>query len=185
MDTATPTQAKASLVQQEALHAAPWLLHRTDDPGSLPRRPRSSADDGPALYLSTRRNLDRASASAAVLAEQEAEEQARILAQAEAEADAKAKAKAKAEKKAKAQAKAIKAEKARKKREARERREAEAAAAAEAEQLRAEEEEGAEPVSVYYENCTAARNAGAAPVYAGEPGYGRHLDRDGDGVGCE
>ncbi len=34
-------------------------------------------------------------------------------------------------------------------------------------------------------NCTAARQAGAAPVYRGDPGYGRHLDRDNDGVGCE
>ncbi|WP_017602357.1 excalibur calcium-binding domain-containing protein [Nocardiopsis lucentensis] len=39
--------------------------------------------------------------------------------------------------------------------------------------------------SAYYENCDAARAAGAAPVRRGEPGYGRHLDRDGDGVGCE
>lgn len=39
--------------------------------------------------------------------------------------------------------------------------------------------------SAYYQNCDAARSAGAAPVRAGEPGYGRHLDRDGDGVGCE
>jgi hypothetical protein len=39
--------------------------------------------------------------------------------------------------------------------------------------------------SVYYKNCTAARAAGAAPVYRGEPGYASHLDRDGDGVGCE
>ncbi|PFG41249.1 micrococcal nuclease [Georgenia soli] len=39
--------------------------------------------------------------------------------------------------------------------------------------------------SAYYKNCSAARAAGAAPVFAGEPGYGRHLDRDGDGVGCE
>ncbi|MER8002172.1 excalibur calcium-binding domain-containing protein [Streptomyces sp. NPDC095613] len=39
--------------------------------------------------------------------------------------------------------------------------------------------------SAYYENCDAARAAGAAPVRAGDPGYGRHLDRDGDGVGCE
>lgn len=38
---------------------------------------------------------------------------------------------------------------------------------------------------VYYQNCAAARAAGAAPVYAGEPGYGPHLDRDGDGKGCE
>ena len=36
-----------------------------------------------------------------------------------------------------------------------------------------------------YLNCAAARAAGAAPVLFGEPGYGRHLDRDGDGVGCE
>lgn len=36
-----------------------------------------------------------------------------------------------------------------------------------------------------YANCAAARAAGAAPVRQGEPGYGRHLDRDGDGVGCE
>lgn len=39
--------------------------------------------------------------------------------------------------------------------------------------------------STYYENCTAAREAGAAPVHRGEPGYGTHLDRDGDGIGCE
>ncbi|MCD1285494.1 calcium-binding protein [Brevibacterium sp. CCUG 69071] len=39
--------------------------------------------------------------------------------------------------------------------------------------------------SVYYENCTAAREAGAAPVRRGDPGYASHLDRDGDGVGCE
>lgn len=40
-------------------------------------------------------------------------------------------------------------------------------------------------MSVYYVNCSAARAAGAAPVYAGQPGYGSHLDRDSDGVGCE
>ncbi len=39
--------------------------------------------------------------------------------------------------------------------------------------------------SVYYKNCSAAKAAGAAPVYRGDPGYGKHLDRDGDGVGCE
>ena len=42
-----------------------------------------------------------------------------------------------------------------------------------------------EPVLVYYENCDAVRAAGAAPIYAGQPGYSRDLDRDGDGVGCE
>jgi Excalibur calcium-binding domain len=42
----------------------------------------------------------------------------------------------------------------------------------------------AEP-SAYYRNCSAARAAGAAPVRDGDPGYAPHLDRDGDGVGCE
>jgi hypothetical protein len=36
-----------------------------------------------------------------------------------------------------------------------------------------------------FANCSQARAAGAAPVRAGDPGYGSHLDRDGDGVGCE
>ncbi|TYP90801.1 excalibur calcium-binding domain-containing protein [Blastococcus xanthinilyticus] len=39
--------------------------------------------------------------------------------------------------------------------------------------------------STYYKNCDAARAAGAAPVRTGDPGYAGHLDRDGDGVGCE
>lgn len=38
---------------------------------------------------------------------------------------------------------------------------------------------------VYYANCTEARAAGAAPIHRGEPGYGSHLDRDGDGTGCD
>ena len=36
-----------------------------------------------------------------------------------------------------------------------------------------------------FENCAAARAAGAAPVHRGQPGYGPHLDGNGDGVGCE
>lgn len=36
-----------------------------------------------------------------------------------------------------------------------------------------------------FRNCDEARAAGAAPVRRGEPGYGPHLDRDNDGVGCE
>lgn len=39
--------------------------------------------------------------------------------------------------------------------------------------------------SVHFDNCDAAHLAGAAPVRAGDPGYGQHLDRDGDGTGCE
>ncbi|MBY8852602.1 excalibur calcium-binding domain-containing protein, partial [Saccharothrix sp. MB29] len=39
--------------------------------------------------------------------------------------------------------------------------------------------------AAYYANCAAARAAGAAPLYAGQPGYRSALDRDGDGVACE
>lgn len=39
--------------------------------------------------------------------------------------------------------------------------------------------------AVYYPNCDAARRAGATPVLRGQPGYGNHLDRDGDGKACE
>lgn len=42
-----------------------------------------------------------------------------------------------------------------------------------------------EPAPVFYKNCDAVRAAGAAPIYEGQPGYSRKLDRDGDGVGCE
>jgi len=38
---------------------------------------------------------------------------------------------------------------------------------------------------VEYANCDAARAAGAAPVRRGQPGYAAHLDRDGDGIGCD
>lgn len=39
--------------------------------------------------------------------------------------------------------------------------------------------------SVYYENCRAARAAGAAPLRIGEPGYRPGLDGDSDGIACE
>ncbi len=42
-----------------------------------------------------------------------------------------------------------------------------------------------EQSSVYYKNCQAARDAGAAPLYRGNPGYRSELDRDGDGIACE
>jgi hypothetical protein len=38
---------------------------------------------------------------------------------------------------------------------------------------------------VSYANCDAVRAAGAAPLFRGQPGYSRSLDRDGDGVACE
>ncbi|MDP9890831.1 excalibur calcium-binding domain-containing protein [Pseudarthrobacter enclensis] len=43
----------------------------------------------------------------------------------------------------------------------------------------------AAPAAAYYANCTAAKAAGAAPLYRGQPGYRSALDRDGDGVACE
>lgn len=36
-----------------------------------------------------------------------------------------------------------------------------------------------------FANCDEARAAGAAPVRRSDPGYGPHLDRDNDGIGCE
>ncbi|MFD1424932.1 excalibur calcium-binding domain-containing protein [Laceyella tengchongensis] len=48
-----------------------------------------------------------------------------------------------------------------------------------------DESESDRSSNVYYANCKAARAAGAAPLYKGEPGYSSKLDRDGDGVACE
>ncbi|WP_272914848.1 excalibur calcium-binding domain-containing protein [Rathayibacter iranicus] len=39
--------------------------------------------------------------------------------------------------------------------------------------------------SVSYANCTEVRAAGADPIRAGDAGYSRSLDRDGDGIACE
>lgn len=37
----------------------------------------------------------------------------------------------------------------------------------------------------YYQNCSDAKAAGAAPLYRGSPGYRPGLDGDNDGVACE
>lgn len=39
--------------------------------------------------------------------------------------------------------------------------------------------------AAFYRTCADARQAGAAPLYRGQPGYRDELDRDGDGVACE
>ncbi|MCU6453926.1 excalibur calcium-binding domain-containing protein [Sphingomonas sp. A2-49] len=39
--------------------------------------------------------------------------------------------------------------------------------------------------SAYYSGCNDAEAAGAAPIYAGEPGYRSAMDGDGDGIACE
>ncbi len=63
----------------------------------------------------------------------------------------------------------------------------------EEEQRQAEEQAHREQINstennnshVYYKNCKEVKNAGKAPLYAGQPGYSRKLDRDSDGVACE
>lgn len=37
----------------------------------------------------------------------------------------------------------------------------------------------------YFRNCSEARAAGVAPLYAGEPGYRSDMDGDDDGIACE
>ena len=39
--------------------------------------------------------------------------------------------------------------------------------------------------SVHFANCDAARSAGKAPLFPGQPGYSKDLDPDGDGVACQ
>ena len=39
--------------------------------------------------------------------------------------------------------------------------------------------------SVHYSGCNEVRAAGKAPLNRGDPGYGEHMDGDGDGVACE
>ena len=41
------------------------------------------------------------------------------------------------------------------------------------------------PAPVHFASCKQAREAGAAPLYEGDPGYNPRLDRDKDGVACE
>lgn len=47
------------------------------------------------------------------------------------------------------------------------------------------QEQRAPESQTYYANCAAARAAGAAPIYQGQPGYRSGLDRDGDGIACD
>lgn len=120
-------------------------------------------------------------------AKQEAEKKA---------AEAKAAAEKKAAEKKAVEEKAAAEEKAAEKAAADKRRAEEAAAKKEAQKQAAKEKAeraapeaytrpAKAPSSTSYANCTAVKNAGAAPIYQGDPGYSRKLDRDGDGVGCE
>ncbi len=51
--------------------------------------------------------------------------------------------------------------------------------------LMSEEEKTASEQSAYYPRCSAARAAGKAPLYRGDPGYRPELDADNDGIACE
>ena len=129
-------------------------------------------DASGALVWTDQVKHDRAIAQAKELAEKKAAQEK--AAKDKAAAEAKAKAKEAERKAAAAEAKAE-----------------QAAAAAEAEreaERQAEAESMVEDTagsSAYYANCSAVRAAGADPIYSGDPGYSRKLDRDGDGVACE
>lgn len=44
---------------------------------------------------------------------------------------------------------------------------------------------GCAPAEPTYRDCADSRAHGAAPLHAGDRGYSRQLDRDGDGTACE
>ena len=145
---------------EDSTGALIWVDQETHD--------RAETDLAVAREAETQKKLDEAAAAEAKEAEQAKTAEAAASAKAKEAADAKktkAAAAAKAKKAAEAKA-ALAAEKARKKKIA-------------------EAEVRKSPSSAYYKNCTAVRNAGAAPIYRGEPGYSRKLDRDGDGIACE
>ena len=48
-----------------------------------------------------------------------------------------------------------------------------------------EEESRAIETTVHYSGCDEVRAAGRAPLFRGDPGYGYHMDGDGDGIACE
>jgi hypothetical protein len=60
-------------------------------------------------------------------------------------------------------------------------RAAQRAGAADAAAVQARKQAGEE---TYYPSCAAARTERQTPIRRGERGYGRHLDRDGDGLAC-
>ena len=41
------------------------------------------------------------------------------------------------------------------------------------------------PADISFAGCNEVRARGLAPLRRGEPGYGEHMDGDGDGVACE
>jgi hypothetical protein len=41
------------------------------------------------------------------------------------------------------------------------------------------------PADINFAGCDEVRARGLAPLHRGDPGYGEHMDGDGDGVACE
>ncbi len=176
---ATAAGSGAESAQQEADVATTALSALNDDLTAVTAErdaERSRADDLATQLAVYKEAEKKAAAEAAAKAEAEAKKKA--------EAEAKQKAEAEAKQKAEAEAEA--------QRRADEQAAAEAGAARQAADTAprgfvdtGQQQESSGQSNVYYRNCTAAHDAGAAPVYRGDPGYGNHLDRDDDGVGCE
>lgn len=129
------------------------------------------------IETETKNSNNEADEKARLAAEQKAKEEEAARLAAEKKAKEEEAARLAAEQKAKEEAARIAAEQKAK----------EAEAARLAAERKAQEEAAAKAAAanVYYQNCSAVRAAGAAPICTGDPGYSRKLDRDGDGIGCE
>lgn len=191
---ASPTTSQAGATQSASTSASPT---RTPTPTPTPTAPKSTScvtenateSYPPKVYICT-------ISDAGVLLWMESSESKRVTdartaaaaAAAKAAADKAAADKAAADKAAadKAAADKAAADAAAAQAAAQAKADADAAAAkAQQDQAQARQAQPPAPSSVYYANCTAARAAGAAPIYRGQPGYRPALDRDGDGIACE
>lgn len=191
---ASPTTSQAGATQSASTSASPT---RTPTPTTTPTAPKSTScvtenateSYPPKVYICT-------ISDAGVLLWMESSESKRVTdartaaaaAAAKAAADKAAADKAAADKAAadKAAADKAAADAAAAQAAAQAKADADAAAAkAQQDQAQARQAQPPAPSSVYYANCTAARAAGAAPIYRGQPGYRPALDRDGDGIACE
>lgn len=147
----------------------------TTDPAEEAQRSEQARASAEASRSSEARQREEEEARRAEEERQRAEEERQRAEQARAEEEERARA-----------------EQARLEEEARARAEREAAERAAAEEANTQPQGLLAPApapaperSAYYPNCTAVWNETGGPIYRGQPGYDSHLDRDGDGVGCE
>lgn len=172
IDAATPGSLDAA-----GLNAAELDMLRSQVVG-LQGRAQTVSEDAAA-------EIERAEKEAAEKKAEEARKKAEEAERKKAEEEAR---KAEEDRKAAEEAERQAAEQAEADRRAAEQAEADRRAAEQQSQIQPfapQPEPAPQPTNVYYPNCAAARAAGAAPVHVGQPGYGTHLDRDRDGVGCE